>query len=495
MNLSKSLYTKGIQCYKALWLKKNKPEILTPPDASALARFEMGNIVGDLACDLFPNGKEIPYDDKNFDGMVDLTKQWMEEGLEYIYEATFLFDGILVLVDVLQNSTDGVAIYEVKSSSNMKDIYLDDISIQKYVLTNLGFNVKNSYLVYLDSSYIRDDELDMTGLFKVLDVSEEVNDLQASIPKKLSEFKSYLNDKENEPDIDIGKHCKKPYDCDAKAYCWKDQRGIPDYSIFNIFNLGTKKQIALYEQGIVKIENIPDDFSMTGIQKQKVANWKEQVSYIDKEGIKNFLDTLSYPIYHLDFETFQQAIPEWKGISPYQQIPFQYSLHIEYEDGTLVHKEFLAKEGEDPRYTLAQHLVSDIPNNVIVLAYYMSFEKGVICKLAETFPEFSSHLTQINENMKDLIVPFQKQYYVTPTMQGSASIKQVLPALIPEMKKAYKELDGIHNGTDAMNAFPKLTDMKPEEKERIRKALLEYCKLDTLAMVKILKKLREVIND
>lgn len=494
MNLSKSLYTKAIQCPKALWLKKYKREVLTPPDATALARFETGNVVGDLACNLFPDGREVIYNPDDFNGMVETTKQWMDDGLEHIYEATFLYAGILVLVDVLKITPNGLEIYEVKSSSSVKDIYMHDVSIQLYVLRQLGYTVTSSNLVHIDNAYVRDDELDLNALFKIVDVSDEVNALQVDIPQKLDEFEAYLADRENEPSIDIGSHCNKPYECDAKEYCWRVQRNIPDYSIFNIFNLGSKKQIELYELGIVAIEDMPDDYAMTAIQKQKVKNWKDQVTFIDEESIKGFLDTLSYPIYHLDFETFQQAIPEWKGISPYQQIPFQYSLHIEHSDGILEHKEFLGKDGIDPRYELAKRLVEDIPTNVTVLAYNMSFEKGVNSKLVESFPEFKDHLLSINENTKDLMLPFQKQYYVTPSMQGSYSIKYVLPSLVPEMAQAYKSLNGIQNGSDAMNAFPALSSMDRNEKEETRTALLEYCKLDTLAMVEVLKKLKKVIE-
>ncbi|WP_321779372.1 DUF2779 domain-containing protein [Sulfurimonas sp.] len=495
MNFSKSLYTKAIQCPKALWLKKYKKEILTPPDATALARFETGNVVGELACKLFPNGREVIYNPDDFNSMVETTKQWMDDGLEYIYEATFIYEGILVLVDVLKITPNGLEIYEVKSSSSVKDIYLHDVSIQLYVLKQLGHSVIRSNVVHIDNSYVRGDELDLNELFKIVDVSDEVNALQVEIPKRLEEFEIYLADRDNEPDIDIGSHCNKPYECDAKEYCWRVQRKIPEYSMFNIFNLGSKKQIELYEQGIVNIEDISDDYPVTAIQKQKVQNWKEQATYIDKEKIKDFLDTLSYPIYHLDFETFQQAIPEWKGISPYQQIPFQYSLHIEHEDGRLEHKEFLAIDGIDLRFELAKKLVKDIPTDVTVLAYYMSFEKGVIENLAKLYDELSSHLREINENVCDLIVPFKKQYYMTPLMKGSNSIKDVLPALVPEMKQAYKDLVGIKNGGEAMNAFPKLSSMSPDEKEETRNALLEYCKLDTLAMVEVLKKLKEVVND
>ena len=495
MDLSKSLYTKAIQCPKALWLKKYKKEVLTPPDATALARFETGNIVGDLACKLFPNGREVIFNSDDFDGMVETTKQWMDDGLEHIYEATFLYEGILVLVDVLKITPDGLEIYEVKSSSSVKDIYLHDVSIQLYVLRQLGYTVLNSNVIHINGDYVRGDELNLTDLFKIVDVSDEVNALQADIPNRLEEFETYLADRDNEPSIDIGSHCNKPYECDAKEYCWKVQRNIPDYSLFNIFNLGSKKQIELYEQGIVNIEDIPSSYPMTAIQKQKVQNWKDQTTFIDTDKIKDFLDTLSYPIYHIDFETFQQAIPEWKGISPYQQIPFQYSLHIEHEDGIVEHKEFLGQDGIDPRYKLAKRLVEDIPRDVTVLAYNMSFEKGVNSKLADSFPEFGDHLLSINENTKDLMFPFQKKYYVTPEMQGSYSIKYVLPSLVPEMELAYKSLNGIQNGSDAMNAFPKLSSMGREYKEETRTALLEYCKLDTLAMVEVLKKLKEVIDD
>jgi hypothetical protein len=490
--LSKSLYTRGIQCQKSLWLKKYSAEVLSPPDATALARFETGNIVGDLACALFPNGREIPYMEKNFAGMAELTRGWMDEDLEYIYEATFIHEGIVVMVDVLRVTPDGVEIYEVKSSSEVKDIYLHDVSIQRYVIESLGHTVTNCYVVHINTSYVRGDELDLGALFTVADVTEAVDTLMVGVPTKLTEFETYLSDRDNEPAIEIGKHCKTPYECDAMHYCWKVQRSIPDYSVFNIFNLGSKNQLELYNQGIVRIEEIPDSYKMTAIQQQKVDNWKAKRSYIDRDAITEFLSTLTYPIYHLDFETFQQAVPQWSGISPYQQIPFQYSLHIEHANGELEHREFLAPAGADPRYALAQQLIHDIPDNVTVLSYNMSFEKGVIEKLALSFPDLSEHLKNIIPNIRDLMVPFQKGYYVTPSMNGSYSIKYVLPALVPEMAQAYKQLDSVQNGGEAMNAYAKLSTMEDSERERIRRALLAYCKLDTLAMVRVHQKLRGI---
>lgn len=491
MNLSKSLYTKGIQCSKALWLKKYKSEVLTPPDEAAQAVFETGNVVGDLACELFPEGIEVSFT-RDYDEMIGTTREWLDDGLSNIYEATFNFDGILIMVDILSIDDDGVRIYEVKSSTEVKDIYLHDVSIQYYVLKNLGFNIKSANVVHINNEYVRGDELDLNELFKIVDVTSEVMELQQNIPTILEKFEGYLNDRENEPNIDIGKHCNKPYECDAKDYCWRFQRDIPEYSIFNIFNLGSKKQIELYNNGIVNIEDIPDDFDMTANQKQAVQNYKSKTTYIDAESIRSYLTKFTYPIYHLDFETYQQAIPEFKGIKPFEQISFQYSLHIEHEDGRLEHKEYLSQDSVDSRYELAKRLCKDIPNNVLVLAYNMSFEKGVINRLANNFPDLKEHLLAINENMQDLMVPFQKKWYVTPAMQGSYSIKYVLPALVPEFEKAYKELDGVQNGSQAMNAFANMSKLDDEEKQNMRKSLLEYCKLDTLAMVEVLNKLKGI---
>ena len=493
MTLSKSLYTRAIQCKKALWLKKYNPKVLTPPDETALAVFETGNKVGDLACQLFPHGKEVPYS-KNYDEMIATTKQWLDDGVENIYEATFNFSGILVMVDILTIENGEVSIYEVKSSTDVKEIYLHDVSIQYFVLQNLGFKIKSANVVHINNNYVRGDELDISQLFTIVDVTSEVEALQSNIPILLSEFETYLNDKENEPDIDIGKHCNTPYVCDAKEYCWKTQRQIPDYSIFNIFNLGSKKQIELYSRGIVNIGDIPVDFELTALQSQAVENYKSQTTFIDKEKIGEFVENLTYPLYHLDFETYQQAIPEYKGIKPFEQIPFQYSLHIEYADGTLEHKEYLSQDDIDSRYELALRLCEDIPKDVMVLAYNMSFEKGVIQRLASLFPELEEHLLAINENTQDLMIPFQKKWYVTPAMQGSYSIKYVLPALVPEFEKAYKELDGVQNGSQAMNTFANMSTMEEGKKQKMRKALLEYCKLDTLAMVKVLGRLKEEIQ-
>ena len=300
---------------------------------------------------------------------------------------------------------------------------------------------------------------------------------------------------ETEPEIDISEHCKKPYDCGYWKYC---SRHIPNPSVFDLYRLQTSKKFDYYRKGIITY----NDLFLSGV----VTNEKhlrqiefaltDKGTYVDKDGIRDFLDTLSYPLYFLDFETEQPVIPKYNGTKPYQQIPFQYSLHyIESEDGELKHKEFLAESGSDPRRALAESLCKDIPMNVCVTAYNKAFECGRIKELADAFPDLAEHLLNIRENTKDLLDPFQKGYYYNKAMGGSFSIKSVLPAIFPnDPTLDYHNLDGVHNGSEAMSIFPKIKDMPPEEQEKARKNLLEYCKLDTFAMVKVWEELVRVVG-
>jgi hypothetical protein len=223
-----------------------------------------------------------------------------------------------------------------------------------------------------------------------------------------------------------------------------------------------------------------------------------QEEHIDVHGIRKFLSNLSYPLYFLDFETLQQAVPQFDGQKPYQQITFQYSLHIKESDtAPYQHKEFLApSDGTDPRRAVAEQLCKDIPMNVCTLAYNKGFECGRIKELAALYPDLTVHLLNICEHIQDLLTPFQNGYYYVPAMGGSFSIKSVLPALFPnEPSLNYHNLTGgVQNCGDAMTIFPKIQHMPPAEAKAAREALLRYCELDTWAMVKVWEKLREVVK-
>jgi len=494
-SLSKSLYIKGLQCQKYLWLKKYKKAVLTPPDAKAKARFEEGHVVGGLACDLFPGGREIPFEGTTFSQKKSLTKEWLDEGLSNIYEATFEYDNVLVMVDILHKKSDGsFEIYEVKSSKEVKDVNKHDASIQYYVLNGLGYDVSDVYITILNNDYIRGDELDIEQLFTHSKVTDEVKALQGDIPDTLSMFRETLADNANEPDIDIGYHCNKPYECDAKHYCWTVQKQIPDYSVFNVFQFGKNaKSLQLYREGVTCIEDIPEGYELTPAQEVKVDIWKHKKSIINKGAIKDFVDSLSYPIYHFDFETLNPAIPQFAGMKAYEHYPFQYSLHIEHENGELEHKEFLAESGKDPRETIATKMVEDIPLNACITAYSADFEIGIINQLANQFPAYSEHLMNLQDNFIDLATPFKNKDCCYPEMKGGYGLKVVLPTLVPEMVDAYADLDGVHEGTGAQRAFLQLSSLSDtDEILKIRRALLSYCELDTYAMVKLLEKLREL---
>ncbi len=501
--LSKTSYIKGLKCEKLLWLNKNNKIVLTPPDASALALFLQGNKVGSLARKLFPDGKEVPFDGLSFSQKIALTHEWLDKGVDTIFEATFNYGGVLVMVDILHKNADNVyEIYEVKSSSwnkrkKLKDFdqYFSDVAIQYWVLRGLGLNISKASLTLLNGDYVSEKELEIEKLFIHKGITHEVLALQADILDTVNKFKAMLTDK-NEPNIEIGVHCNKPYKCDAINHCWKQQRSIPEYSVFNVFPMGRgSKAIQLYQDGVIAVENIPDDMNLTAYQQSKVDRWKAYKTVVDKEAIKNFVRSISYPIYHFDFETMGPAIPEFKGVKPYGKYPFQYSLHIEQEDGSLEHKEYLATPGKDPREEIAKRMVEDMPRDACVMAYNISFEKSIIRTLADNCPVYADHLMNIHDNFIDLALPFQKGYYWKPEMQGHYGLKYVLPAIVPEMKDAYPNLDGVHNGGDAMRMFTELgRATNPNEIVKIKTALLEYCKLDTYAMVMILRSLRELVG-
>lgn len=498
MFFSKSKYCGLWQCPKIAWLKKYKPEEYII-DENTKSRMENGNIVGDLAMQLFGDYNEVTtYTNNKLDipKMIEKTKQYMLDGLDNICEASFNYNGLYCAVDILRKQDNGYAIYEVKSSTHEDNyVYIVDIAYQKYVLEHCGVKVTGTYLVNINSDYIFDGTLKLNELFKITDVWKFVVDEQKEVEEKIKMAEKLLEDK-NEPNIDISCNCNSPYKCGFWKYCSKH---LPKPSVFDLYRLNFSKKIEYYNRGIISF----DDLEKTGWFLGDIRNRQIEYAlhdkgvYVDKENIKKFLDTLSYPIYFLDFETQQPIIPLYKGTRPYQQIPFQYSLHyIENKGGELKHKEFLGISGEDPRRGLAEALCNDIPAGACVLAYNKKFECGRIGELAEIFPDLQKHLYSIEFSIKDLLDPFRYGYYYKKEIGGSFSIKSVLPAMFPDDPTLnYHNLDGVHNGGEAMSIFPKIKDMPLKEQEVARHNLLKYCELDTFAMVKIWQELETLVNE
>lgn len=490
IGLSKSKYCKGIQCPKILWMDMNMPE--KGEDVLFESVMATGNMVGDLARHYFGEYDLVEFDfNKNI--MADKTKQLMESSSENIAEAAFYIDGLYCAVDILHKNGDGYDIVEVKSSTHVTDIYIEDMAFQYYVLSKCGIDVKRIFLMHLDNSYVRHGELELEKLFALEEFSDEVKGKLQEVENNIKSIREYVST-DVEPERDIDLYCEIPYECAYYGYC---SRHLPEQSVFDIRRLNASKKYEYYHQGIISFEDIVREQPKLSDKQMKQVEtaYYDRQDEIEPDAIKDFLDTLSYPLYHLDFETFQQAVPEYDGLSPYSQIPFQYSLHIEQEDGTLEHREFLAKEGTDPRRAIAESLCRDFPTDVCVLAYNMSFERGVLQRLADFFPDLSDHLLAIKDNIHDLMIPFQQQRYYSKAMQGSYSIKYVLPALCPgDPELDYHALEGVHNGSEASATFADMPNHLPEEIQTMRKNLLKYCCLDTLAMVKVLEKLREVVK-
>ncbi len=483
--LSKSQFMRGLQCHKSLWLYWNKYNQRTQPNKAQEAIFDTGTEVGILAQHLFPDGHEIVYSSDKVEENIAKTKKLIESGTKTIYEAMFIYDNILVMVDILHKGKDGWEIYEVKSSSAEKPAYKNDISVQYFVLNGNGLNISVAALVHINTEYERRGELDIKQLFTIKDLTDTVIENQPFVNEQLLLQKEMLG--KDEPQIDIGIHCFKPYGCDFKEYCWKH---IPDYSVFDINNLGWERRFELYQKGVLKLEDIPSDFHLSDAQQLQVDCELNMKDFINRDGIKKFIEQLEEPIGLLDFETFQQAVPSFDGQKPYKQIPSQYSLHILNGD-KLDHFEFLGEPGKDPREELADSMIEDTKNCKTILVYNIGFERTIIKKLAEQFPDKADALQSIIDRLIDMIIPFRSKDYYTKEMRGSYSIKLVLPALVPEL--SYNGLN-ISDGGAAMNIYAKLQTMTDtEEIEKIKADLLKYCELDTYAMVKILEKMKEVV--
>ena len=487
MNLSKSKYQKGIQCKKMLWLEKYKPEVMEETDTSSV--MEQGNMVHEVARYLFGEHINIEYTD-NLNEMIKDTYRTIESYKNIVItEASFNYENNFCSVDILVKKGNKYEMYEVKSSTGLEDVYITDASYQYYVLTSLGFNITKCAVVTINTSYERIGPLELDKLFTINDITSDVQELQEKVKENIKNINEYMsNERERTEELDT--HCYSPYICPFFSYCTKD---LPKPNVFNITKELGATAMKLYKEGYITFEDLLNAKIKDNYRQRIEFELYNKEDYIDKKNLKEFLETLSYPLYFLDFESYQMPIPLYDYVHPYEQVPFQYSLHYyEKEDSELKHTEFLGVPNTDPRKSLAEQLVKDIPKDVCTLAYNMHFEKGIIRRLAKLYPELSEHLMNIHDNIKDLEDPFRKRYYYTKNMDGSSSIKKVLPALFPnDPKLDYHNLDLIHNGSEAMNSFATLGNLDKKEQKYIRERLLRYCELDTYAMVKIYKKIKE----
>jgi len=482
--LTKSKYLYGIQCPMLLWISVNRKELIPVPDAATQYKFDQGHLVGELAKKLYPDGIDIPSD--NFMGNINRTKELLNQR-KPLFEAGVMVGNLFSRTDILNPvNEDEWDIIEVKSSTEIKDINLHDVSFQKLCWEESGLKVRKCFLAYINNKYVKNGEINPQELFIVDDITGPVGFKSLDIRDKISGMMEIINLPDC-PEAIIGACCSDPYDCPLMDTCWAE---LPEHNVFTLY-YGGKKSCELYDRGIVEIADIPKTYKLNDKQQIQLSCVANDNVHIDKEGIKEFLGGLEYPLYLLDFETFSTVIPVYDGTRPYQNIPFQFSLHIqENPGGKLQHHEYLAEGKDDPRPGLLAALHNKIGDAGSIVAYNKSFEENVLKDLALAFPEYSEWINGILPGFVDLLVPFRSFNYYNPLQHGSASIKKVLPAITGS---GYEGM-AIAKGDDASLAFLDMAygNLTDEEKSRIRNNLLEYCGLDTEAMARIINELYQL---
>jgi len=484
--LTKSNYLLGLQCPKLLWVAKNDKTRIPEPDFSAKHNFEMGNIIGVLATKVFPGGVDLA--GLSFMENINKTKEAVEKR-QTIYEAGFMVDNLFsrgdILLPVGEEEWD---IIEVKSATKIKDVNIHDVSFQKYTYEKAGLKIRNCILMHINNQYIKDGEIEPEELFAQADINEKVLEYSEGIEKRIDDMLKIISLNE-EPENSIGIYCSNPYDCSLMKECWAH---VPEGSVFEFIRMFKSKCFDLHGNGIMCLNEVPEDIKLNDKQKIQRRLAFDGGKHIDKPAIKNFLDGLKYPIYYLDFETINPAIPKFDGMKPYQRIPFQFSLHIQKEkDEECEHISFLAEGISDTRPKFMQALKDNLSEKGSILVYNQGFEKGVMNEGCNALPEFREWYDEnIFHRVKDLWDVFKDFAYYDPKQKGSTSIKYVLPVL-SDLK--YDDLD-IGNGMLASLEYERVTygDIEDSERLKVREALEKYCKMDTWAEVEIVKSLQEI---
>ncbi len=490
--ISKSRFVSGLQCEKKLYFDLFRSDLKLPASAQQEALFSTGHAVGILAQQKFPNGKDAsPKSYFDFSASIENTKQWINEGTTTIYEAAFFHDEVLAALDILHHQDGERWAIEVKSSAEVKDYHISDGALQYWVMSNSEFKPDKFFIMHINNKFVKTGDIDPDYFFTLTDITERVIAKQDEVGKELIRLKNIVDNKETEPVIEIGKHCSDPFTCDYIHHCWKH---IPENSVFSL-PYAQGKDWELYNNGILDLSSIPGEYELSHRQKLLVEGVKHGSSFTDKDAIKDFIGSWTFPLYFFDFETVFPTIPILDGTSSAQQVPFQYSLHIlDAVNSDLLHKEFLANPNDfnsgsivNPCKALIEQLKLDFGSSGSIVSYNASFEISVLQKLALAFPDDKEFIDSLISRFVDLLIPFRKAWYYKPEMGNSASIKSVLPAIAPEF--SYKDLE-IKNGGMASNTFLSMILNKFEGDEKTtRENLLSYCERDTIGMVVIWKHL------
>ena len=486
-NLSKSKLLSFRQCAKRLWLEIHHPK-LREDSAKTEASFAVGNQVGDIARQIYdPEGKGLflDLDNISFAELLEQSETLCKSSKQPIFEAGFVAGGALALADVMLPTRQGRKcawrMVEIKSSTSVKDYHRDDAAIQSFIARKAGVPLAGIALAHIDKNWVYPGKNDYQGLLVENDLTEEAFARGPEVETWIAEAQTIAR-KRKEPAITTGPQCSTPFACGFLPYC-AGQEPQAEFPINWLPRIQSNNLKALINEGASDLREVPDE--LLNERQLRVKNCTlTGTTYFDAAGAAADLAAHKLPGYFLDFETIQFAIPIWKGTRPYQQIPFQFSLHLLSRTGKLEHKTFLDLSGKDPSKAFAEALIATCGKRGPVFVYNAAFEMTRIKELANRFKPLKKPLLAINERIVDLLRVAEARYY-HPSQQGSWSIKKVLPAIAPDLR--YDTLVGVQDGGMAMEAYKEAIYPKTsvDRKTEIGKQLLEYCGLDTLAMVQL----------
>jgi len=480
--LSKSRFVAGWQCPALLWRKVHEPDAPElVPDKVLQDRFDQGAHVGEVARTRFPDGLLIDFPYFDLQGRVAATEAAMSEGAPAIFEASFIADDVFVAVDVLERTADGFNLVEIKSATSQKDEHIPDAAIQVHVLQKCGIDVARADIMHLNKEHRCPD---VSDLFQRTDVTDPVKGLLPLVPEEVKKQLEVISGPE--PDIKLGLQCFEPYRCPFLNRCWPE---VPNH-ISTLAGVGPKGAWKYILEGIETIDAIPKDRKLPPKARRQIRALEEGRMIVEP-GLADALEPFSARLGYLDFETVGRAIPVWPGLGPWHQGTAQFSYHEETEDGELRHIGWLAEGPDDPRPELARVLV-EATAGAERIVMYSPFERRCIRDLQKAVPELEESLLELEEKLIDLLPVIRNNVY-HPDFQGSFSIKYVLNPLVPEL--SYNDLvivDGMEASVEIARLLFVAHKIPPDERDRLRHDLLEYCKRDTEAMVMLLKRLREL---
>ncbi len=484
--LTKSNYLSGLECPKYLWMIFNQPEKKRRMTMAEEYKLKEGQIVGEFAKQLFPDGVNIPIVDHT--ETLKKTKEFMKKK-RVLFEAGFQAKNCFSRVDVLVPVGDAWDLIEVKSSKRLKDINIHDVAFQKYMIEASRVKIRKCFLMHLSNEYVRKGELEVEKLYMKEDITAEVESILAETERRIGNMFTTVSAKQiPKAGIFLPKVIK-----DGVHNCCNDGcLDLPEKHVFCLYR-GKKLATELYEKNIKQLKEIPEDCKLTDKQKIQRESEIKGKTHINKEKLREFLGTLQYPIYYLDFETFTKAIPMFDGLKPHAQVPFQFSLHVVGKaEKEPEHFGFLYDGDSDPRKEFLFELQKVLGEKGSIVVYNKSFEIARLKELAEHFPEHTEWNNAVLKRIIDLLVPFRAFSYYDPKQRGSASIKSVFPAVTG---KSYEGME-IRDGFRASIEFLRMTyeGCEEEEKRKIRENLLKYCELDTLAQVEIVNELKNLLK-